>query len=95
MNEWTVVTVIIALVGLVAAVVKPVISLNSSITRLTAAVSSLETDIEGFAAKNNDAHVRLWKKNTTQDEKLHNHETRLQIMETAGDKPAACLAKRG
>ena len=33
--EWTVVTVVIALVGLGAAIVKPIVSLTRSITSLT------------------------------------------------------------
>ena len=44
--EWTVVTVLIALVGLGAAVMKPMISLNSTIVKLTGAVEALQKNIE-------------------------------------------------
>ena len=42
MNEWTVVTVMIAVVGLFVTVAKPIIGLNSNITRLSENVERLE-----------------------------------------------------
>lgn len=80
--EWTVVTVIVVLVGLIAAVVKPLLSLNATITRLTESVNSLEKNIAGLTEKNDDSHDKLWEKNSAMDEKLNNHETRLQIIES-------------
>lgn len=80
--EWTVVTVIVVLVGLIAAVVKPLLSLNATITRLTESVNSLEKNIAGLTEKNDDSHDKLWEKSSAMDEKLNNHETRLQIIES-------------
>ena len=44
MTEWGVVTVIIALVGFVAAVSKPLISLTRAITELTSVVKNLQEE---------------------------------------------------
>lgn len=82
MNEWTVVTVIVTLIGLGAAVVKPLISLNNTITRLSELVRELESDISGVAEKNSASHDRLWTKLNEQGETLSGHETRLALMES-------------
>lgn len=68
--EWTVVTVIIALVGLFMTVGKPVINLNSSITRLQDAIDELREDIKVLTSRTDN-----------QEEKLQNHETRISILE--------------
>ena len=81
MSEWTVVTAIIALVGLLTAVVKPLISLNGTITRLTEAVSRLQDNISELTDRNSEGHSRLWLKSGEHDEKLGAHETRLRILE--------------
>lgn len=81
MDEWTVVTVIVVLVGLVTAAVKPLISLSGTITRLTEAVKVLEKDLGGITAKNSEAHAKLWQKAGEHDELLRDHEFRLREME--------------
>lgn len=81
MSEWTVVTVVIALIGLVAAVLKPVISLNTTITRLTEIVNALGKDIEELTTRNTDSHRRLWEKSDEHEERLNDHETRLKMIE--------------
>lgn len=68
--EWTVVTVIIALVGLFMTVGKPVITLNSSITRLQDAINELREDIKVLTSRTD-----------SQEEKLQDHETRISILE--------------
>ena len=42
MTEWQVVGVIVVLLGLAATVIKPIVTLNASITRLTELCSFLE-----------------------------------------------------
>ena len=81
MNEWTVVTVIATLVGLGAALVRPLIGLNATITRLTAAVNVLEANISGLAAKNSESHAKLWDKVEEHEDVLNHHETRLAVLE--------------
>ena len=68
--EWTVVTVIIALVGLFMTVGKPIISLNGSITHLQDAIDELREDIKVLTGRTD-----------SQEEKLQDHETRISILE--------------
>lgn len=68
--EWTVVTVIIALVGLFMTVGKPVIALNSSITHLQDAIDELRGDIKVLTGRTD-----------SQEERLQDHETRISILE--------------
>lgn len=68
--EWTVVTVIIALVGLSMTVGKPIITLNGSITHLQDAIDELREDIKVLTGRTD-----------SQEEKLQDHETRISILE--------------
>ncbi|NLH01695.1 MAG: hypothetical protein GX488_07360 [Clostridiales bacterium] len=86
MSEWTVVTVIATLVGLCMSVVRPLMSLNGTITRLTAVVNVLEKNISGLSAKNSEAHGKLWGKMEEHEDVLNRHETRLVIIENKAEK---------
>ena len=79
--EWTTVTVIIALVGLGAAIIKPIVSLTQSITKLTVVVEHLQDDVGGLTTKNSQSHARLWDHNDTQDGRLDDHERRIGDLE--------------
>lgn len=68
--EWTVVTVIIALVGLFMTVGKPIITLNGSITHLQDAIDELREDIRVLTGRTD-----------SQEEKLQDHEKRISILE--------------
>lgn len=68
--EWTVVTVIIALVGLFMTIGKPIITLNGSITHLQDAIDELREDIRVLTGRTDN-----------QEEKLQDHETRISILE--------------
>lgn len=68
--EWTVVTVIIALVGLFMTVGKPIITLNGSITHLQDAIDELREDIKVLTGRTDN-----------QEEKLQDHEKRISILE--------------
>ena len=81
MNEWTVVTVLGALITLGLAVIKPLINLNTTITTLTAAVDTLQKNIDSSAARNSESHSRLWKAIEKGDDRLDDHETRITIVE--------------
>lgn len=84
MDEWTVVTAIVVLLGMIVTVAKPLISLNSTITRLTDAVRVLEKNLDAIAGKNSEQHAKLWSHEAEQDEKLSNHEFRIRKMEERG-----------
>ena len=83
MEEWTVVTVIVVLSGLVISFVKPLMTLNSTLTRLTDAVAVLEKEVANLAVNNGEAHSRLWEKEREQDILLQEHEKRISKIETA------------
>lgn len=68
--EWTVVTVITALVGLFMTVGKPIITLNGSITHLQDAIDELREDIKVLTNRTDN-----------QEERLQDHETRISILE--------------
>lgn len=77
MNEWGTVLVIVTLVGLVAAVARPVVSLTKSITTLTVVVEGLKEDMNDYRDRNSDSHDRLWRHEEKQDAQLGDHEKRL------------------
>ena len=81
MQEWTVVTTLVTLLGLGVAVVTPLINLNSIIVRLTDVVSALEENFSGLAKSNSEAHAKIWEKVEEQDETLVGHEIRLSLIE--------------
>lgn len=75
--EWTVVTVLIAVVGLALAVGRPMISLGREIQELITTVEHLHTDIEtlqrdlkDFIDKNARAHTRIWDKFEDVDKRI-------------------------
>ena len=81
MTEWGVVGVIIALVGLIAGIVTPLLKLNTSIVKLTMLVDGLSQRLAGIESNNTDAHRRLW---TTVDEHTHElaeHDKRISHLE--------------
>ena len=81
MDEWTVVTAIVVLAGLIVTVAKPILSLNSTIISLTDAVKVLEKNLDSISGKNSEQHARLWAHEAEQDEKLREHEFRLRSIE--------------
>lgn len=82
--EWTTVTVIIALVGLGAAVIKPIVSLTQSITKLTVVVERLERELDEQSEHSRESHKRLWDHNEEQDNRLDDHERRIHDIEHKG-----------
>lgn len=70
MSEWTIVSVLVVLVGLFMTVGKPIITLNSSLTRLQDAIEALREDIRVLTGRTDDQELRI-----------QNHETRISILE--------------
>lgn len=79
--EWTVVTALVVLVGLLGAIIKPIISLNTTITKLTAAVDRLRDDLDALGSKNSRAVGNLWAHNEEQDSRLDEHDKRITVLE--------------
>lgn len=81
MSEWTVVTVLIAIVGLFITVGKPIINLNTNITVLNESIKNIKLQSEKNEHDNTEAHRRIWKKNDEQDRQLAEHELRLHDLD--------------
>ena len=79
--EWTTVTVLIAVVGLIATVLTPAIKLNTSVTKLATLVDSLNNKISTTESNNSEAHRRIWNELDGQKETLNQHETRITVLE--------------
>lgn len=79
--EWTVVTVLVTMAGLLLSVVTPLLKLNTTIIRLNASVDSLTVEMEKYSAKNDQSHDRLWRKSEQQAETLNDHERRIVRLE--------------
>lgn len=86
MSEWTVVSVMVTLVGLGAVIIPPLMSLKGVITRLTELVRALETNVSEISEKNSAAHERIWDKLEEQDGQLMEHEVRLTLIENIQGK---------
>ena len=93
MNEWEVFGVIAAIVALFLTVGTPIIKLNSTMVRLTEAVTrmekeqsqtrkELEEDLLKHIEKNTDSHARIWAHNEKQDSILDEHGTRITRLES-------------
>ena len=85
MTEWTVVGVIVVLVGLFFAIYTP-ISKNTkentkAMTELTVTMRVIGDQLSKFDEDNSKSHKRIWEHNEHQDSILNDHETRLQIIE--------------
>lgn len=81
LTEWGVVGVIVVLLGIGATIIKPIVSLTRSITELTVTMRDFRQDLDNLTNKNTESHGRLWMHNDEQDEKIQDHETRIQIIE--------------
>ena len=81
MSEWTVVTVIIAIVGLFFTIGKPIINLNTNITVLNESIKNLKVQTDKQDRDNTEAHRRIWRHNDEQDKTLAEHEMRLHDLD--------------
>lgn len=88
MNEWTVVCILVTLVGLFCTVGAPIISLNKNIATLNAEMkrsnARLDKHDRAFEEQQKSAHEshqKLWDHNAEQDKQLGDHETRISILE--------------
>ena len=81
MTEWTIVTVLAAIVGLFLAIGAPVIKLNSNVTRLNANLENLERRENESENDNAKAHQRIWDDLGKKGDTLTNHEMRIHDLE--------------
>lgn len=81
MTEWTVFLVITVLFGFVAAVMAPIIKLNTTITELNGTMERLREKLDDLTTDNKDAHKRMWTKLDSHEAKLDDHEIRIKLVE--------------
>lgn len=88
MNEWGVIGVIVTLVGLAVAIIKPIVQLNTNIVRLTDAVDGLKKAHTKIEEDNEKEHKRLHeridhrkKENEELEDRVTDHENRISILE--------------
>lgn len=81
MTEWTVVGVMVTLVGLIVAIVKPLLTLNGSIVKLTEEVGNILNGLEAFKKRYVENLTELKTADKKMQEKLDNHEVRIVKLE--------------
>lgn len=79
--EWTVVTVIIAIVGLFFTVGKPILTLNTNITILNEGIKNLSKRQDRFEQASDKEHEDIWEHEDEQDKRLTAHEMRLHDLD--------------
>lgn len=85
MNEWTVVTVIVGLVGLIATVATPMIKLNGTIAALSSQVKLLLDNLDEFKTRYKEQLRDLNETDQKLFNRINDHETRLSKLETKVD----------
>ena len=81
MPEWRVVTVIIALVGLVATVAGPIVKLNGTLNKLSGKLALLLNNLEEFKGRYMQNLSELKEADRAMDKRLINHESRISKLE--------------
>ena len=81
MTEWGVVGVIIALVGFGVTVLKPILTLNTSIVKLTERMEHVSHELNQLTDQNTENHKRIWQRIDEHGEMLNDHEQRLDHFE--------------
>ncbi len=88
MSEWGVVTVVIALVGLISTVAVPLSKNTKAMTQLSGQIELLayrikeeENNLEAFKEKSADRHEKIFNQLDEQSERLTDHENRITNLE--------------
>ena len=79
--EWTVVTVIVVIVGLIISVATPLVKSTKAMTELTVNVKALNETLEKLEVQNKDEHKDFQEQLDEHDDKLADHETRITVIE--------------
>lgn len=81
MTEWEVVGVIVTLLGLITAIVAPILKLNSSVVTLNATANFLTDEMREFREGNHEAHRDIYGRLDKKGKILERHETQLESHE--------------
>lgn len=86
MTEWGVVGVIITLFGLIATFVKVGADLTKTITKLSVVVDRLDKTMETNKKDVHESFQKVWTHEEEQDDKINEHEIRLQLLEQGAEE---------
>ena len=75
--EWVTVTVLVVLITLITAIVKPLIKWNTSLVENTDATRHLTETMKSNESRNEKEHGKIW-------DKLDNHDGRIIELERKG-----------
>ena len=78
--EWTIVGVLVVLVGLIAAVTKPLLAWNTNLTENTMAIKALTDSIKGNEKSNAEEHVAIWDEMEKHGEKIGEHDKDIAVL---------------
>ena len=81
MTEWGVVGVLVVLIGLIASIVKPMLTLNTSIVQLTTKLASLTQGLDDFKKRYVDNLHELKDADKHMNDKIDDHENRITKLE--------------
>ena len=81
MTEYSVILVLVTLIGLFMTVGKPILNLNTNIVELNEAVKGLKKTVEKLERKQEDDNRRVWERLDMGEKKMDNHETRITKLE--------------
>lgn len=79
--EWTTVTVLVVLIGLVGSIVNPIVKLTRAITKQTIETTNLSKAMEEQKDRIHESFQKIWEHEEEQDDRLDDHETRLSVLE--------------
>lgn len=81
MNEWTVIGVLVTIVGLFFTVGKPIINLNTNITILNEGIKAINKRQDKFEDDSKTEHNDIWKHEDEQDKAIAEHAMRLHDLD--------------
>ena len=79
--EWTVVTVIVVIVGLIISVATPLVKSTKAMTELTVNIKVLNEQLEKIENGNDEDHKDFQEQLDEHDDKIADHETRITVIE--------------
>lgn len=85
-NEWTVITVIVTIVGLIITVATPVIKLYSAITALSSQVDQLLSNLDEFKVRYKEQLHDLNETDQKLFSRVNDHEHRISKLEAYNEK---------
>lgn len=81
MNEWGVVVVIISLIGLVTAIITPLLKLNTAITKLNVTIQTLNDNQRDYRTKLDQHESESIKKFEDHEHRLTEHTVKIKNLE--------------